>query len=299
MNTATLNTNRLWAYLQLTRPANIVTAWADVLAGIAASGFAVLDNPLLMAWLLIATTGLYGGGIVFNDVFDAELDGKERPERPIPSGRATFRGATILGGLLLSIGVFAAAQVSWLSFSIACGVAAAALLYDAYGKHHSFFGPLNMGICRGGNLLLGVSILSPMLRESWYLAFIPITYIAAITAISQGEVHGGKRSTGVVALILMGVVITGLLTLGWVNKIYFLAVLPFVILLTWRVLRPFVQAVSQPSAENIRIAVRSGVLSLIVLDATLSCSFAGFPYGFLVLSLLPVSMMLARLFAVT
>ncbi|WP_414624286.1 UbiA-like protein EboC [Calothrix sp. CCY 0018] len=299
MNTATLNTNRLWAYLQLTRPANIVTAWADVLAGIAAAGFAGFDNPLPVAWLLLATTGLYGGGVVFNDVFDAGLDAKERPERPIPSGRATFRGATVLGSVLLTIGVFAAAQVSSLSFSIACGVAAAALLYDAYGKHHTFFGPLNMGICRGGNLLLGVSILSPMLREHWYLALIPITYIAAITAISQGEVHGGKRSTGVVALILMGVVITGLLALGWLNKSYFLAVIPFVILLTWRVLLPFIQAVGEPSAENIRTAVRSGVLSLIVLDATLSCSFAGLPYGLLVLILLPASIILAKLFAVT
>lgn len=299
MNTATLNTNRLWAYLQLTRPANIITAWADVLAGIAASGFAVLDNPLPVAWLILATTGLYGGGVVFNDVFDAELDAQERPERPIPSGRATLGGASVLGGLLLSIGVFAAAQVSWLSFSIACGVAAAALLYDAYGKHHTFFGPLNMGICRGGNLLLGVSILSPMLREHWYLALVPITYIAAITAISQGEVHGGKRSTGIVALILMSAVIIGLLTLAWVNKSNFLPVAPFVILLSWRVLVPFLEAVRQPSSKNIRIAVRSGVLSLIVLNATLGCSFAGLPYGLFVLSLLPVSMLLARLFAVT
>ncbi|MGB3760872.1 MAG: UbiA-like protein EboC [Rivularia sp. (in: cyanobacteria)] len=299
MNTATLNTNRLWAYLQLTRPANIVTAWADVLAGIAVSGFAVFDNPAPVAWLLLATTGLYGGGVVFNDVFDAELDAKERPERPIPSGRVSLWGATFLGSVLLITGVLAAAQVSWLSFSIACGVAAAALLYDAYGKHHTFFGPLNMGICRGGNLLLGVSILLPVLRENWYLALIPITYIAAITAISQGEVHGGKRSTGVVALILMGAVITGLLTLGWVNKSYFLSVVPFVVLLAWRVLVPFVQAVRQPSAENIRMAVRSGILSLIVLDATLGCSFAGFTYGLYVLLLLPISMLLARLFAVT
>ena len=281
------------------RPANIITAWADILAGIAVSGFAVSDNPVPAVWLLLATTGLYGGGVVFNDVFDAELDGKERPERPIPSGRSSLSGATFFGSVLLIIGVLAAAQVSWLSSIIACGVAAAALLYDAYGKHHTFFGPLNMGICRGGNLLLGVSILSPMVRESWYLALIPIVYIAAITAISQGEVHGGKRSTGIVALVLMGAVFAGLLGLGWLNKSYFLAVLPFVILLSWRVLVPFVQAVSEPSAENIRTAVRSGVLSLIVLDATLSCSFTGLTYGLLVLSLLPLSMMLAKLFAVT
>ncbi|MEO1374549.1 MAG: UbiA-like protein EboC [Cyanobacteria bacterium J06635_10] len=299
MNVATLNTNRLWAYLQLMRPANIVTAWADVLAGIAASGFAVLVNPAPAAWLLVATTGLYGGGIVFNDVFDAELDAEERPERPIPSGRATRRGATVLGSVLLSIGVLGAAQVSLLSMAIAIGVAAAALLYDAYGKHHPFFGPLNMGICRGGNLLLGVSILSPMSQVSWYLALIPITYIAAITAISRGEVHGGKHNTGIIALVLISAVITGLLGLGWLNESYLLVVLPFVMLLSVRVLLPFIRAARQPNAENISMAVRSGILSLIVLDATLSCSYAGFTYGLLVLSLLPISTALARLFAIT
>ncbi|NJM18054.1 MAG: UbiA-like protein EboC [Richelia sp. RM2_1_2] len=299
MNVAILNTNRLWAYLQLTRPANIITAWADVLAGIAVAGFAVLVNPVPVIWLLLATTGLYGGGVVFNDIFDAGLDAKERPERPIPSGRASLSGATVLGSVLLSIGVFAAAQVSVWSMAIAFCIAAAALLYDAYGKHHPFFGPLNMGICRGGNLLLGVSILPSMLGESWYLALIPITYIAAITAISRGEVHGGERSTGIIALVLMGAVITGLLGLSWLNKSYLIAVLPFVILLSGRVLLPFMQAVRQPNAENIRTAVRSGILSLIVLDATLSCSFAGLSYGIIVLILLPLSMTLARLFAVT
>ena len=72
--------------LRLTRPANIVTAIADILAGVAISGF-LRDGhdytPVL--WLVLSTVGLYGGGVVFNDVFDAKLDAVERPERPIPS----------------------------------------------------------------------------------------------------------------------------------------------------------------------------------------------------------------------
>ncbi|MDB9327285.1 UbiA family prenyltransferase, partial [Nodularia spumigena CS-590/02] len=121
MNTAILKPHRLWAYLQLMRPANIVTAWADILAGFAASEYIVITNQatawemnlIPLAWLLLATTGLYGGGIVFNDVFDTEIDTQERPERPIPSGRASRRGATLLGSWLLSIGIVAASQVSW------------------------------------------------------------------------------------------------------------------------------------------------------------------------------------------
>ncbi len=309
MNSASLSTNRLLAYLQMMRPANIVTAWADILVGFAASGFLLLNTEMFgqitlasmmpLAWLLLATTGLYGGGVVFNDVFDAELDAQERPERPIPSGRASLVEATLLGSLLLVVGVVAAAQVSWLSGILAASIAVAALLYDAFGKHYAVIGPLNMGICRGGNLLLGVSVVPAMLGEYWFLALIPVVYIAAITTLSRGEVHGAKRITGVIALVLIVLVIAGLLGLGLLKDYQVLQSLPFITLFAVRVLLPFVKALREPSPEQIRIAVKAGVLSLIVLDATVAAGFAGLPYGLLVLCLLPISIILAKAFAVT
>ena len=299
MNAAFFSTNRLWAYLQMMRPANIVTAWADILAGFAASGAVGLINIQVLGWLLLATTGLYGGGIVLNDVFDAELDAQERPERPIPSGRASRQGATLLGSALLVTGVVAAAQVSLLSATLACGIALAATLYDAVGKHHPILGPVNMGACRGGNLLLGISAVPAMIGEHWFLAVIPIIYIAAVTTISRGEVHGAKNITGIIALSLIGLVIAGLLGLGLLQDYQVLAALPFVALFAVRVLLPFIKAVREPKPEQIRIAVKAGVLSLIVLDATVAAGFASLPYGLLVLSLLPISMALAQIFAVT
>ena len=299
MNATFLSTNRLWAYLQMMRPANIVTAWADILAGFAASGAVGLLNIQVLGWLLLATTGLYGGGIVLNDVFDAELDAQERPERPIPSGRASRQGATLLGSALLVTGVVAAAQVSLLSATLACGIALAATLYDAVGKHHPILGPVNMGACRGGNLLLGISAVPAMIGEHWFLAVIPIIYIAAVTTISRGEVHGAKNITGIIALLLIGLVIAGLLGLGLLQDYQVLAALPFVALFAVRVLLPFIKAVREPKPEQIRIAVKAGVLSLIVLDATVAAGFATLPYGLLVLSLLPISMALAQIFAVT
>lgn len=307
MNTASLKSQPLWAYLQLMRPANIITAWADILAGYAASGFflvlaQVQTEPISLvplAWLLLSTTGLYGGGVVFNDLFDAQIDAQERPERPIPSGRVSPQGATWLGSLLLIIGVAAASQVTLLSFALAAIIALAALLYDRVAKHHPWLGPLNMGLCRGGNLLLGVSVLPEIIEQRWFLALIPIAYIAAITAISQGEVHGGKSSTGVAALLLIGAVISGVLALGLLRDYQVLAALPFAGFLAGRVLPAFVKAAREPSPDLIRGAVKAGVLSLIALDAAVAAGFAGWPYGLLVLSLLPISTALAPLFAVT
>jgi 4-hydroxybenzoate polyprenyltransferase len=290
--------DRFWAYLQLMRPANIITAWADILAGFAASGAISLNNPDL-AWLLLATTGLYGGGVVFNDVFDARLDSEERPERPIPSGRASRQGAIYLGIVLLAIGIIAAASVSLLSFAIAFGVAIAALLYNAVSKYHNLLGPLNMGCCRGGNLLLGMSIVPEMLMQRWWLALLPIIYIAAITAISQGEVRGGKRETGIFALCCLVIVFGLILAIAFYSNYLIWAALPFLLLLAIRVIPPFITATRNPQPETIQSAVKAGVLSLIVLNATLAAGFTSWLSGLLVLSLLPLSMLLAKKLAVT
>jgi 4-hydroxybenzoate polyprenyltransferase len=290
--------DRAWAYLQLMRPANIITAWADILAGFAASGVISPNDPNL-AWLLLATTGLYGGGVVFNDIFDAELDREERPERPIPSGRASRQGAIYLGVILLVVGIIAAINVSFLSFAIALGVAIAALLYDAVSKHNNWLGPLNMGCCRGGNLLLGMSIVPEMLMQRWWLALLPIIYIAAITAISQGEVRGGKGEAGIFALCCLVIVFGFILAIAFYTNYLIWAALPFLLLLAIRVVPPFVAATLNPQAETIKSAVKAGVLSLIVLNATLAAGFAGWLSGLLALSLLPLSMLLAKKLAVT
>ena len=310
METLSVRSQSVWAYLQLMRPANILTAWADILVGYAAAGgIRVITEVWLghlgmsglasLAWLLLSTSGLYGGGVVFNDVFDLELDRLERPERPLPSGRASFTGAVIGGGVLLAIGILAAAQVSLVSAGVAAVVAATALIYDSLGKHQGVLGPLNMGLCRGGNLLLGVSAAPVMLTERWFLALIPIVYIAAVTAVSQGEVEGGKRRTGVLAIALVLLVLAGVFSLGLLEGYRWLLALPFAALFAGLVLPAFVKATQDPSPATVQQAVKSGVLSLIVLDAAIAAGFSTWPYGLAVLALLPVSTALARLFAVT
>jgi 4-hydroxybenzoate polyprenyltransferase len=292
---------RLFAYLQLMRPANIVTAWADVLVGFSAAGVVGLALPkeAELPWLLLATTGLYGGGIVFNDVFDAKIDAQERPDRPIPSGKVSDRVVIWLGTLLFSVGIIAAAQVSLLSAMLACGITLAALLYDSITKHHLIAGPFNMGFCRGTNWLLGVSAIPSMVGERWFLALIPITYVAAITTLSRGEVQGSTRRPVIIALSLICVVIAGLLGLGLLKKYQVLTGLPFLSLFAILVLSPTIRSLLNPTAQNLQTAVKTCVLSLIVLDATVATGFSNWFYGLLILSLLPISTMIAKFFDVT
>ncbi len=300
--------NTFIAHLRLMRPANIITAIADILAGFAVSGAAGqllsgsgesvnLWNPLL--WLILATIGLYGGGVVFNDVFDAELDKKERPERPIPSGSASVLSASILAVILFLIGFISAWQVSALSGIIALAVAALAVLYNAWGKHQLIFGPLNMGLCRGGNLLLGMSVIPATLWDLWYIALIPVIYIAAITMISRGEVHGGNKKSILGGVVVYGFIILALLFLGYHSNISWWQVLPFVLLFSFLIFRPLIKALDKQEPQLIGKAVKAGVLALIVLNASLATVYAGWIYGLLVLLLLPVSLIIAKKFSVT
>lgn len=302
--------NRFFAHLVLMRPANIITAIADILLGFAASGSVQLllqDSPVTVAhpqlkalyWLVASTIGLYGGGVVFNDVFDADLDRIERPERPIPSGAASRLSATLLGSALLLGGVAAAFQVNNTSGLVAGVVAVLALLYNAVAKHHPVLGPLNMGACRGGNLLLGLSAVPAAVNAYWFLALLPVVYIAAITSISRGEVHGGDKRILLGSLGLYGLVIGGILVLLRLPQIHSWYSVPFLALFSYLIFPPLLKAISSLKPMDIRLAVKAGVMALILLDATVAAGFAGWWYGLLVLALFPVSRLLANLFAVT
>ncbi|GAB3746510.1 UbiA-like protein EboC [Spirosoma pomorum] len=288
------------ALLSLTRPANLVTAIADVLAGMAIAGYFLLPNPAPapVGLLCLATVGLYGGGVVFNDVFDAELDAIERPERAIPSGVVSKNAATILGAILFGIGIVASFGVNLVAGGLAIAITVASLVYDKYGKHHNLFGPVNMGLCRGLNLLLGISILPEQVLPWAWVGLVPIVYIGAITMISRGEVHGGSSTTLRLAGLLYALVIGCLAALAQSRQQLGTA-LPFLILFGYYIFPPLWRAVSEPVGRNIGIAVKAGVLSLIVMNAAWVAAFASFPLALLVFCLLPLSRLLAKLFAVT
>ena len=291
---------KIIGFLRLMRPANIVTAVCDILAGIAISGFFLdrHEDYSEVVWLILSTMGLYGGGVVMNDVFDAELDAVERPERPIPSGLIRKTEAGLLGLTLLAGGVFFALIVSGLSAIIAFSIMVAALVYDKWAKHHFILGPLNMGICRGLNLLLGVSIIQPEVQVYWYLGIVPVIYIAAITMISRGEVHGGRKPTLYLATVLYLLAMVSILYVS-MSRDHALITLFFILIWAFMVFLPLKKAVRQPEGRLIGRAVKAGVLALILMNAAWASAFGATYLAVIIILLLPISLLLAKVFAVT
>lgn len=283
-------------YLELLRPGNVATALADVLAGVAVTGLA---HPAALPWLLASTVWLYGGGVVLNDVFDRHIDARERPERPLPSGRASVRRAAWLGAVLLVAGIGFASRVSDTAAAVAALIALSVLCYDAWGKRQMFIGPVNMGLCRGLNLVLGMASAPETIRHSWWLGLIAVTYIAAVTMVSRGEVAGGKRPVALAATGLVGAALAALAWVtarqaGWQTVAWL-----YLAVLAWRVLPPFLRTAGDPSPMTIRVAVRTGVLSLVLVNAVIAAAYAGMIYSLAVVATALLAGWLARRFAVT
>lgn len=286
--------DRVGAYVRLIRPANLVTSAADVLAG-----YVVVGAPQgQLVWRLIASVGLYAGGIVLNDFFDRELDAVERPERAIPRGLVSPIAAATLGSSLLIGAIAAGFLASPLTGLITIAIALCVLAYDAGIKHHAL-GPILMGCCRGLNLLIGLAAVPALLPGCWFLALLPLAYISGIAMLSRGEVTGGTRRTSALALILFACVVLATFALHLGQPSRLLAVSPFLVLFIAKAGIPLWHSYRLPQAALIRSAVHAGVVSLIVLDAALAAGQAGIIAGAAILSLTVVAGELGKLFPVT
>lgn len=291
-------------YLQLVRPANLVTSATDVLGGVFLATLVSTSHTIAepawfgVIWLVCASILLYAGGIAMNDIADVHLDRVERPERPLPSGRISLTRALIFVIILLMTGILLAFLYHWYSGLLAIAITLFSYIYNKWSKHHALIGPLNMGILRGLNLLVGLSFIPQALAGHYLIAIIPIIYIFAITMVSRGEVHGSSSRPLGVALVLFILADTGILAIGLQYDRLWLPALFTAIHLLF-VLPSLFKALATPSAEHIRQTVKRGVIGIIILDSVWVSMTDFWPIAFLMLILLPVSQKLGRYFSVT
>ncbi len=290
------------AWWQILRVANVFTAASNIIAG-----FLLVQRdwqplaPLVL--LILASVCLYEAGMVLNDVFDAELDAIERPERPIPSGRINKENAYRVGLVLLGGGVLAA-YFAWQfteqfpTILIAVFLAFAMIVYDAWAKS-TLCGPLVMGLCRFLNILLGASVAHSLLDQSAPLLWatgIGI-YTVGLTLIARREAvvsRSGELVAGgvlvfcglIVALFLPAAIeVHSLRNISWMAIV--LVLLGFLGYLTYRLLQ-------DPAQPTVRQTVGALISLFIPLDAAASALAAGWSAGGCVLLLLVPVRLLSR-----
>ncbi|HLA85131.1 MAG TPA: UbiA family prenyltransferase [Thermoguttaceae bacterium] len=294
-------------WLELIRVPNVFTAMADVAMGFffvmpAAAEFDGSD-ALTLGLLIAASSLLYSAGMALNDVCDYEEDCRERPERPLPSGRITRRAAAWLGVGLLIAGLLFAAIASVMVVSPAPALAAgclacAVVLYDLLLKH-SWFGPVALGACRALNVALGMSAFEASRDAAGlHVAGAVGLFVVGFSVMARGETRRGTRAAVLLGAVLMTAAVGSLAwlpewrpilaqTTPWRWMVVFLA-----LLVAWRCSRALVD----PSPAAVQRAVGQSIRSLVVLDALIIFAVAGLAPSVAVLLLLVPNIVLGRWF---
>lgn len=184
----------LWELLRLP---NLFTVPGDVLVGWCLAG----QRGGIPVLGIVASLCLYAAGLLLNDVCDAAVDARERPERPIPSGRVSRR-TVFAWALSLSLAglVLAGSGIGMAGILLALIVA-----YDGGFKRIPGVGVLTMGACRGVNVLLGAAVSWPMgemprgggvaAAAIFFAAYIVLVSVVAKNEAQPGAQVGGKMRT--------------------------------------------------------------------------------------------------------
>jgi len=201
--------SKLRAWLRLIRVAALPTALADVWVGAAAADEFGCWN---VVWLSLISLGLYTAGMVLNDVHDVAADRTSNPRRPLPSGEISTPAAGVVGLALLGAATVGAAMVGPGTLLVAGLIALLVVSYNFVLKSTAL-GPLNMGLCRALNVVLGMSAVPPALRHEMLLnlkAAAPVfVYVVAVSYAARRERQGPARGPFVV--LSVGIVVAAVL----------------------------------------------------------------------------------------
>lgn len=167
------------SYLELTRPVNSVAAGVlTLIGGFVAAGLTA--DPWLLGAAVVATVLATGAGNAVNDYFDREIDRINNPERPIPRGDVSPKGAVSVSAVLFAIAIGLAVTLPPVAILIALinflGLVAYTTLFKgrpgagnalvAYlGGSTFLFGAAAVGRVQDGLVLFALAALSTFARE--------------------------------------------------------------------------------------------------------------------------------------
>ena len=192
--------------LNLGRVSNLPTVWTNALAGMVLAGGWLAPASLLL--LLAAVSLAYVGGMFLNDAFDAEIDARQRPERPIPSGAVNrltvFQcGFAMLAGSILCLGLVG----NWSGTGLrpvwaGVALAAAIVFYDWHHKDNPL-SPIVMALCRVLVYVAAAFCVTVDPRLSlWIGAALLFCHLIGLTYIAKHELRARAEDMWPAALLM-------------------------------------------------------------------------------------------------
>jgi len=286
-------------YLVLVRLPNLFTLPSNILVGIAAISSLAFTLTSFIQFLLLVTISvlLYCVGIVLNDLYDFDIDKKERPNRPLPSGKISRRSAIVLVAIFSTLALILSLLVSFSTLVISSILFLTIFGYDKYLKN-THAGPLTIASARVMNILLGTSV-SFRSVDSYsqivtltFVLIITFVYVSLIGFISRYEVRGFSDNAkllppAIVAIVISSIILFSLMGFFKLESLIILSLFSLIMLIS------FSRIYRRDSGRTQQI-VRNMILSIIVLDSTFLTGIIGIELGLAVLILMAPLLVLAN-----
>jgi len=287
-------------YLVLVRLPNLFTLPSNILVGISAISSLAFTLTSFIQFLLLVTISvlLYCVGIVLNDLYDFDIDKKERPNRPLPSGKISRRSAIVLVVIFSTLALILSLLVSFSTLVISSILFLTIFGYDKYLKN-THAGPLTIASARVMNILLGTSV-SFRSVDSYsqivtltFVLIITFVYVSLIGFISRYEVRGFSDNAklllppAIVAIVISSIILFSLMGFFKLESLIILSLFSLIMLIS------FSRIYRRDSGRTQQI-VRNMILSIIVLDSTFLTGIIGIELGLAVLILMAPLLVLAN-----
>jgi 4-hydroxybenzoate polyprenyltransferase len=300
-------------YLRLIRLPNLFTVPSNVLVG-----YFALIAPIhidVVQLLLLATSSilLYASGLVLNDYFDIQTDLKERPYRPLPSGKISRRTACTIGIASMISANLAAFFAGGPNSCAISGLVSAIVISYNYKIKKTNFGPVAMGLARSINVLLGGSPALYLILQNdnlfakiVFIIILIFWYIFSISLLSRKEVQFAEdqkdsqtilrnsRATVVKCFSIVFFIVVSLIILVFlgvfrqelfVNLAMFSAIIITILV---------IQIKFGYSSSRVRDSIQNMVITIIVFDSIFISGVAGLDYGLPVLILVIPAVVFSR-----
>ncbi|MBI4895508.1 MAG: UbiA family prenyltransferase [Candidatus Aenigmarchaeota archaeon] len=220
------------SYLKITRPFNGVMSMIAVYIAALVAGVVSLSNlvpSLQLVFAMLATFFISSFGMVFNDIFDIEIDKINKPKRPLPSGKISLKVANIYGVLLAIVGLAFAYFVNFYAFGVA--IVATVLLYAYAAKLKKVMLVGNIVV----SFLVGLTFIYGGVINFNFLGVIMLAFLAFLANMAR-EIYKtcedvvGDKKEGVRSLaIKYGVVRAKMAGSVFIILAVILSIVPFII----------------------------------------------------------------------
>jgi 4-hydroxybenzoate polyprenyltransferase len=270
-------------YLRLARIANVFTTVSNILLGYLF--FTPISNfdHFIIVKLISISAFLYIGGMVLNDYFDINIDKKERPWRPLSSNKITKKNALVIILFSFSYSLLFSFIMGPNTFIITLIMISLIFLYNKFLKNRNY-GPINMGVIRSLNILLGSSQSLSFLEESIFdvrfliPVFSEFFYVYAITILSKNETKEFFFNLyNIFPFVIIYLIMFFVLFFILLDIFDYLSLIPLSIFFTMIV---YSQITLLKKIITIQKFISHLIMMIVILDSIFITDIVGIYYGF-------------------